>query len=166
MRPRDHAIQYCCLFIGLFMAGCSASYIKASVPDNPLDRVAQQAKEEWSLERVNANMLEISDAWPIYSIGALGYGASHATLHYDPADSELNVQYYFKAYPLMTLWIPISIDAESGLFGAALKPTMRDQINRLIGWSGGTITSRRAGDRSEPFPPPVTKATAAAPAGR
>jgi hypothetical protein len=31
--------------------------------------------------------------------------------------------------------------------------SLKGQINRLIGWSGGTITARRAGDRSESFPP-------------
>ena len=161
MPPRCQIVPCCCLLIVLFMAGCSSSYIKASVPDNPLDRVARQAQEDWTVERVDANTLHLSDAWPIYSVAALGYGASHATLYYDSAGSELNVQYYFKAYPMMTLWIPISIDAEPGALGALLKPTMKAQINRLIGWSGGTITARRAGDRSESFPPrPMPEAAA------
>jgi len=80
-----------CFFLiaSLVTVGCSSSatYIKAAVPDNPLDRVAQQAHENWSVERVDANTLELSDAWPLYSLGALGYGASHANLSYDPAGS-------------------------------------------------------------------------------
>ncbi|HVG01740.1 MAG TPA: hypothetical protein VM842_02575 [Nitrospira sp.] len=139
------------------MTGCSSSatYIRATVPDHPLDRVAQQAQKNWSVERVDVNSLELSDAWPTYSFGALGYGASHANLFYDPAGSELHVQYYFKAFPIMTLWIPFSIDAEPGAFGAALKPTMNNQIKDILKWSDGTITSRRAGERSESFPPPL-----------
>ena len=143
------------LMLALVLTGCSSSatYIRAAVPNHPLDRVAQQAQESWSVERVDANRLELSDAWPTYSVGALGYGASHANLFYDPAGSELHVQYYFKAYPIMTLWIPFSIDAEPGAFGAVLKPTMNDQIKDIMRWSSGTITSRRAGERSEAFPP-------------
>ena len=154
-----------CFFLiaSLVTVGCSSSatYIKAAVPDNPLDRVAQQAHENWSVERVDANTLELSDAWPLYSLGALGYGASHANLSYDPAGSELNVQYYFKTFPIMSLWIPFSIDAEPGMLGAALKPTMNDQIKDIMRWSGASTTSRRAGLRSEPFPPQTSHKTTA-----
>lgn len=35
----------------LVLSGCStATYIRADVVDNPLDRVARQAQEEWSVE--------------------------------------------------------------------------------------------------------------------
>lgn len=158
MRPWLRFFNLCLLLACLFSVGCSSSatYIKATVPDHPLERLAQQAQENWSVDRVDANTLELSDAWPTYSFGALGYGASHANLFYDPAASELNMQYYFKAFPIMTLWIPFSIDAEPGAFGAALKPTMNDQINEIMKWSSGTITSRRTGERSEPFPPQPT----------
>ena len=45
--------------------GCSsATYIRAKVAENPLDRVAQQAQADWSVDRVDANKLELSDAWP------------------------------------------------------------------------------------------------------
>ena len=63
--------------------GCSsATYIRAKVTDNPLDRVAQQAQEDWSVTRVDANTLRISDAWPIHSFFSLGYTASHAHLFF------------------------------------------------------------------------------------
>lgn len=39
----------------LVTVGCTATYIKATVTDNPLDRVAEQAKEEWAVERVDQN---------------------------------------------------------------------------------------------------------------
>jgi hypothetical protein len=151
------------LIVSLAVAGCSSSatYIRATVPDDPLDRVARQAQENWSVDRVDANTLYLSDAWPTYSFGALGYGASHAHLFYDPTGAELHLQYYFKAYPMMTLWIPFSIDAEPGAFGAALKATMNDQINDILKWSDGTIASRRTGERSEAFPPPLNPKTAA-----
>jgi hypothetical protein len=146
-------VQVLFLVATLITLGCSsATYIKASVPDNPIERVAQEAQHKWSVEQVNDTTLQLSDSWPIYSVLALGYGASYANVSYDPSGSELSVQYYFKAHPLMTLWIPTSIDAEPGFYGAALKPIMNMQINEIMKWSGATITSRRAGSRSDTFP--------------
>lgn len=59
------------LLLGTF--GCSsATYIRAKVTDNPLERVVQQAQEDWSVTRVDANTLQLSDAWPIHSVLALG----------------------------------------------------------------------------------------------
>lgn len=139
-----------------------STYIRATVPEDPLDRVAQQAQEHWSVVRVDANVLELSGAWPTYSCGAPGCGASHAILFYDSAGSELHLQYYFKAYPMMTLWISFSIDAEPVVFGATLTPTMNDQINDIMKWSDGTVTLRRSGERSEPFPPQVKPKASAA----
>ena len=134
--------------------GCtSVTYIQAKVADNPLDRVAQQAREDWSVERVDANTLHLSDAWPLHSIGALGYSASHANLFYDTSGSVLNIQYYFQSNQLLMLWVPFSLDAEPGFAGGALKPTMNGQINDILRWSGALVISRRAGDKSDPFPP-------------
>lgn len=140
------------LLLGTF--GCSsATYIRATVTDNPLDRVAQQAQEDWSVERVDANTLHISDAWPFHSIGALGYSASHANLYYDALGSALNIQYYFQSNQILLLFIPFSIDAEPGFAGGALKPIMNGQIDDILRWSGASVISRRAGEKSEPFPP-------------
>ena len=84
------------LLIGTW--GCSsATYLRASVADNPLDRVAQQAQKDWSVERVDTNTLHLSNAWPLHSIAALGYSASHANLVYLPSQSELNLQYFFQS---------------------------------------------------------------------
>jgi len=140
------------LLLGTF--GCStATYIRATVTDNPLDRVAQQAQDNWSVERVDANTLHLSDAWPIHSILSLGYSASHAHLNYDPAGSELNIQYFFQSNQLGLLFTPIYLDAEPGFAGAALKPIMSGQLNDIMQWSGASVVSRRAGDKSDPFPP-------------
>ena len=134
--------------------GCSsATYIRAKVMDSPLDRVAQQAQEDWSVTRVDANTLRISDAWPIHSFLALGYSASHANLFYDASGSVLNIQYYFQTNTLPRLFIPLYIDAEPGFVGGALKPIMNGQIDDILRWSGASVTSRRAGQQSEPFPP-------------
>jgi hypothetical protein len=141
----------------LVMSGCStATYITATVTDNPLERVADQAKEDWSVERVDANNLHIRDAWPIHSIGALGYSASHANLSYDSSAESLNIQYYFQSNQLLMLFIPFYLDAEPGFTGGALKPIMNGQINDILRWSGASVTQRRSGDKSEPFPPMVT----------
>lgn len=140
------------LLLGTF--GCSsATYIRATVTDNPLDRVAQQAQEDWSVERVDANTLHLSDAWPIHSILSLGSSASYANLNYDPAGSELHVQYFFQSNQLGLLFMPIYLDAEPGFAGGALKPIMAGQINDILRWSGASVVSRRVGDKSDPFPP-------------
>jgi len=140
------------LLIGTF--GCSsATYIRAKVTENPLDRVAQQAQEDWTVERIDANTLELSDAWPIHSIFSLGYSASYANLAYNATDSVLDVRYYFKSNQLGLLFIPFSLDAEPGFVGGALKPIMNDQIKDILQWSGASVLSRRAGEMSETFPP-------------
>lgn len=138
------------LVIGTF--GCSsASYIQAKVTDNPLERVAQQAQKDWSVERVDDNTLHLSDAWPIHSVFSLGYSASHAKLHYVASDSALNIQYYFQSNQLFTLFIPIYLDAEPGFVGGALKPIMNHQINDILKWSGASMVSRRSGHQSDSF---------------
>lgn len=140
------------LLLGTF--GCSsATYIRAKVMENPLDRVAQQAQEDWSVDRVDQNTLHLSDAWPFHSLGALGYSASHANLVYEPNEPALHVQYYFQSNQLLMLFIPMTLDAEPGFAGGALKPIMNRQINDILGWSGATVQSRRAGHKSDPFPP-------------
>lgn len=146
------------LLLGTY--GCStASYIRGTVTDNPLDRVAQQAQENWSVERVDANTLRLTDAWPIHSILALGYSSSHANLSYDAPASVLNIQYYFQSNQLLMLFIPFTLDAEPGFIGAALKPIMNDQLNDIMRWSGASVVSRRVGDSSDPFPPKTTTAS-------
>ena len=111
------------LLLGTF--GCSsATYIRAKVADNPLDRVAQQAREDWSVTRVDANTLQLSDAWPIHSIASLGYSASHANLFYDASVSALNIQYFFQSSQLPLLFIPFYLSAEPGSLGVMLKPIM------------------------------------------
>ena len=140
------------LLLGTF--GCSsATYIRATVTDNPLDQVAREAQENWSVEQLDSNTLHLSDAWPIHSFFALGYSASHANLSYDPTDSVLNIQYFFQSNQLPLLFIPFFIDAEPGFTGGALKPIMNGQINDILRWSGAALISRRAGQKSEPFPP-------------
>jgi len=141
------------LFFILAAFGCSAaSYIKATVPDNPLQRVAQQAQQDWSVERVDENTLHLRNSWTTHSVLSLGYSRSYANLFYDPSIPELNLQYFFESNQLFTLWFPTSIDAEPGFAGGALKPTMNQQIDDILRWSGATITSRRSGSRFEAFP--------------
>ena len=146
--------RFVLIILVLSMYGCStATYIRATITDNPLDRVAQQAKEDWSVERVDANTLHLTDAWPIHSALSLGYSASHANLSYDAPASVLNIQYYFQSNQLLMLFIPLALDAEPGFAGGALKPIMSSQLNEILRWSGASVVSRRAGDKSDPFPP-------------
>lgn len=134
--------------------GCSsATYIRANVTENPLDRVAQQAQEDWTVERVDANTLHLTDAWPIHSILSLGRSVSKANLSYDGQNSALDIQYYFQSNQLGLLFIPIYLNAEPGFTGGALKPIMNSQVSDILRWSGASVQSRRAGEQSEPFPP-------------
>lgn len=81
------------LAVVLVLSGCSTgAYIRADVTDNPLHRVAQQAQKDWSVERVDANTLNIRNTWPIHRVFSFGYIASHANLVYDPAASALNIR--------------------------------------------------------------------------
>ncbi len=147
-------IRLMIVILVLVLSGCStATYIRANVAENPLDRVARQAQEDWSVDRVDANTLNISDAWPIHSVFSFGYTVSHANLVYDQSASALNIRYYLQSNQLFTLFIPVHLDAEPGFVGGALKPVMNDQVNDILRWSGATVQSRRAGPQSEPFPP-------------
>ena len=138
----------------LVTVGCSsATYIRATATENPLDRVAQQAQEDWTVERVDANTLQLTDAWPIHSILSLGRSVSRANLSYNGQNSALDIQYFFQSNQLGLLFIPIYLDAEPGFVGGALKPIMNWQIDDILRWSGASVQSRRAGEQSESFPP-------------
>lgn len=142
------------LLLGTF--GCSrATYIRATVTDNPLDRVTQSAQLKWSIERVDANTLHIRNTWPLQSILSLGYSASHANLVYDPTEAVLNVQYYLMRQGLLTLLIPYSIDADQWFYykETYAKYDMKEQINDILRWSRASEISRRHGKLSEIFPP-------------
>jgi hypothetical protein len=144
------------ILVALVLAtfGCSsATYIRAKATENPLDRVAQQAQNDWTVERVDANTLQLTDSWPIHSVLSLGRSVSKANLSYDGQNSALDIQYFFQSNQLGLLFIPMYLDAEPGFAGGALKPIMNDQVNDILRWSGASVISRRAGDQSEPFPP-------------
>ena len=145
--------QFVLLLLMLVAVGCSsATYIKSTVNTNPIQRVAQQAINEWSVEQVDENTLHLRNVWPVHSFFALGYSASYVNLFYNPTAKELDLQYYFSSHQPFLLWFPFSIDAEPGFTGGALKPIMNSQIEDILTWSGATLASRRAGDRSDPFP--------------
>lgn len=148
------------LLLGMF--GCSsATYIRAKTTENPLDRVAQQAQSDWSVERVDATTLQLTDAWPIHSVFSIGRSVSRANLSYDGQNSTLDIQYFFQTNSLGLLFIPSYIDAEPGFVGGALKPIMNEQINHILRWSEASVQSRRSGARDETFPPNRVAAGAA-----
>jgi hypothetical protein len=146
------AIRLLFLFFMLATVGCTATYIKATVHDNPLPRIADQAREDWSVERADNNTLRLRNLWPIHSFFTLGYSASYANLYYNAPASELDLQYFLKGYSLVYLFIPITISAEPGSSSWPLKPIMDKQIEDILGWSGATVQSRRNGSWFEPFP--------------
>jgi hypothetical protein len=141
------------LLLGTFGCESSATYIQANVADNPLDRVAQQAQEDWTVERVDANTLRLSDVWPIHSFFSLSYSASHANLFYAASDSVLNIQYYLQWTPLLgaPFFRTSYRHAETDILGGATKTTMNAQINDILRWSGASVISRCSSEITEPF---------------
>lgn len=145
----------------LLTFGCTgATYIRATVNDNPLDRVAQQAQKEWTVQRVDENTLRLRDVWPIFSVASFGYTASYANIIYNPSVHEIDLQYYLRFQSLLYLFIPIYNNAEPNINGVS-SPIMEGQINDILTWSGATQKFRRSGSESEPFPPYVNSPPAA-----
>lgn len=148
------------LLVGTF--GCSgrATYISAMVTDNPLDRVAQQAKEAWSVERVDANTLHLSKVGPFCSVLILGYCSNHAKLFYATSYSVLHIQSYHQKRSLYALFIPLHFDDVPTDFGGPLFPNLgwipqlilSYQIDDILKWSRASVITRRTGDWSESFP--------------
>lgn len=137
--------------------GCSsATHIRATAKYNPLDRVEQKAQEDWSIDRVDTNTLDLSKFWPGYSISALGYAASLADLVYDHADSVLYVPYYFKIISPFYLFIPTTHDADHRRseykYSWSLSRRMNDELDDTLRWSGASVISGRGGKLSETFP--------------
>lgn len=139
--------------------GCSATYISASTTDNPLNRVEENAQEDWSTERIDANTLHLRNVWPMQSFWSLCYSASHPHLVYDSTDGLLHVQYYLWRNSPLFLFIPSTHDAESPdctgrgrcWYGIG---HMNEEIKDILKWSGASVISRRAVPVSETFPPP------------
>ena len=141
------------LFFLLSTMGCSASYIRATVKDNPLDVVAKEAQTDWSVDRIDQYTLRLTRSDVLASILMFGYCASHATLFYDASASELKMQYYLQGNYLMTLWMPARTDAELGPEPSKLKLALNHEIDDILRWSGASVTERRVVKKSEPFPP-------------
>ena len=143
------------LMLGTF--GCAATYIRATTTDNPLYRVEENAQEEWSTERIDANTLHLSNVWPFRSFFALGYVASHAHLVYDSTYAVLHIQYYLSTINPASLFIPITNHAEprNCTYRCGFDPTldMDEEIKNILQWSGASVISRRRGKLSETFPP-------------
>src|SRR5262245_56701970 len=57
--------------------GCSASYLRATVKDNPLDVVAREAQKDWSVDRIDSSTLRLTKSHVPASMLLLGYCASH-----------------------------------------------------------------------------------------
>ena len=142
------------LFFLLNTMGCStASYIRATVKDNPLDVVASEAQTDWSVDWIDHYTLRLTQSHVLSSILLFGYCASHATLFYDASASELKMQYYLQGNYLMTLWMPYTSDAELRPVPSRLKLDLNHEIDDILRWSGASVTERRVVKKSEPFPP-------------
>jgi len=133
--------------------GCSASYLRGTVKDNPLEVVAREARTDWSVDWIDQHTLRLTKSHILSSILMLGYCASHATLFYDASASELKMQYYLQGNYLMTLWIPARTDAEGGPEPSKLKLALNHEIDDILRWSGASVTERKVVKKSGPFPP-------------
>ena len=141
------------LFFLLNTLACSASYIRATAKDNPLDVVAREAQTDWSVDRIDPYTLRLTKSHVLASILMLGYCSSHANLFYDASTSELKMQYYLQGNYLMTVWMPARTDAELGPVPSQLKLALNHEIDDILRWSGASVTERKAVKKSEPFPP-------------
>ncbi|HKC92658.1 MAG TPA: hypothetical protein VKB81_01430, partial [Nitrospira sp.] len=61
------------LFFLLNTMGCSASYTRATVKDNPLDVVASEAQTDWSVDWIDHYTLRLTQSHVLASILMLGY---------------------------------------------------------------------------------------------
>ena len=130
------------LFFLLNTMGCSASSIRATVKDNPLNVVANKAQSDWSVDWIDPYTLRLTQSHVLASILMLGYCASHATLFYDTSASELKMQYYLQGNYLMSLWMPVRTDAELRPGPSGLKSALNQEIDDILRWSGATVTER------------------------
>ncbi len=129
-----HALAGIFLAFTTITTGCTVTHITAPAPADALKRDADAAAADFSVHWVNDKTLEISDAWVAHSILALGYTRFCADLEYD--NGQLEGDFYLKTNNLMTLFLPATLDTGPGFVGALLKPTMRGQMEDILGWAG------------------------------
>lgn len=128
-----------CLIFAFLFSGCAVTNIHSRVDSNPLKTIAEKASKDFSIAWISDDTLKISDWWPIHSISSFGYTAFHANLHY--SENLLEGDYYLQSNQLFFLFMPVTIDSGPGLFGAILKPYMRSQIDKILGYAGISIDS-------------------------
>jgi hypothetical protein len=97
---------------------------------DPLQAVAEKAKEDWTVKWAGEKTLWLSDWWPLASVAALGYYQTRARLRYE--DAKLEVAFFVQANSACTLFLPCYYDAESG----AGLPDPRDQLVQIMDWAG------------------------------
>jgi len=132
---KKHALAGIFLTLAAITSGCSTvTHVTAPAPPDALKKVAAAAAADFSVNWVDDKHLEISDAWVGISILGLGYTRFCADLEY--ANGKLDGDFYLKTNQLMTLYIPATLDTGPGISGAMLKPTMRDQMEDILGWAG------------------------------
>lgn len=147
------------LLVGTFgCGGGTATYIQAKVTDNPLDRVAQQAQEDWSLDRVDANTLHLSQVEPLESVIAIGYCAFHAKLFYAESDSVLHIQYYLQKNTFYhNLFLSILDTTHSDFEQHQPLSIANRKIYDILRWSKASVITRYGGPWYEPFPWPLQR---------
>ncbi len=132
MRLRSKCILCALAFL---ISGCSSvTHFRGQVPENPLQKVAEQAAPEFSATWVDDKTLRLKDLWPIHSILSIGYTRFYADLQY--ASGELEGDFYLQSNQLGVLFITMRIDTGPGLSGAMLKPLMRKQMEKVLNYAG------------------------------
>jgi hypothetical protein len=151
---REVSMRAHVLLLTLVLTGCSstATYIHATVPDNPLPMV--EKSDGWYVDDRANNSLQLSNVWTGWSLLLFSYASSHAELAYTPDAHTLDIRYYLEIRPWWSLFLwGRTHDAEqnSGMWGTI----MNQQIQDLLRTSHAEVLSRRSGDISEPFPSKV-----------
>ena len=121
----------------LIFAGCAVTNIRSQIDSNPLQTIAEKASDKYSVTWINENTLQVSDWWPVHSILCIGYTAFHANLRYSA--HSLEGDYYLQSNCVWWLFISTRVDAGPALWGIALKPYMRSQIDEILGYAGSSM---------------------------
>lgn len=132
------------LVMAVAVAGCSTSTATMQVEGDPIARVALAAEQAagWAVTERSAGAVEVREIWPAHSVVMLGVSAFYAELRHDPP--ELVARFYLQSSGLMTLGLPQRIDVEDGVYGAALKPRLRESAVQVLDWAGVRPADRPA----------------------
>ena len=121
----------------LALSACAATYTRARVDQNPLPRLAKELSKKYTTRLVGDNHLEVRDTWVGHSILCLGWSTCHTNLDYH--NGTLYAETYGRTIQPGFLFIPVTIDAGPGFFGALVRPWVEEQRKEVLTASRASI---------------------------